>query len=303
MIIIKIYMNYYYILFFLLIIFAFQTVISNIKTKEYTDFKILSSILAQSNINNGESQTVDYYARFNCGTIDNDNGPLRPGKYDSDITIFNRQTFPLTVIWKPIEINQENKNNFQTINIQPENIVNINCAKIFPSLSTINSTIKKGFIEGIALIRINVENGQLINNFLNNQGQSININSQQLNNLINVDVLHTVNTLDDLKKEVLFLKVDFLLNNNKGKTIDQQINKDNLTAIFQVEPNLIIDPHILVKNIINNNYSSSNSQHLSNDTIKVLGSRLFSNTLTDNHALTFQKVVPTITNTTNVILH
>ena len=285
-------------LFFLLIIFAFQTVISNIKTKEYTDFKTLSPILAQNNINNGESQTVDYYARFNCGTIDNDNGPLRPGKYDSDITIFNRQTFPLTLIWKPIEINQENKNNFQTINIQPENIVNINCAKIFPS----SSTIKKGFIEGIALIRINVESGQLINNFLNNQGQFININSQQLNNLINVDVLHTVNTLDDLKKEVLFLKVDFLLNNNNGKKINQQTNKDNLTAIFQVEPNIIIDPHILVKNIINNNSSSINSQHLSNDTIKVLGSRLFSNTLTDNHALTFQKVVPTITNTTNVIL-
>ena len=297
MIIIKIYMKYYYMLFFLLIIFAFQTVISNIKTKEYTDFKTLSPILAQNNINNGESQTVDYYARFNCGTIDNDNGPLRPGKYDSDITIFNRQTFPLTLIWKPIEINQENKNNFQTINIQPENIVNINCAKIFPS----SSTIKKGFIEGIALIRINVESGQLINNFLNNQGQFININSQQLNNLINVDVLHTVNTLDDLKKEVLFLKVDFLLNNNNGKKISQQTNEDNLTAIFQVEPNLIIDPHILVKNIINNNYSSINSQHLSDNTIKVLGSRLFSNTLTDNHALTFQKVVPTITNTTNVI--
>ncbi len=117
--------------------------------------------------------------------------------------------------------------------------------------------LKKGFIEGIALIRINVENGQLINNFLNNQGQFININSQQLNNLINVDVLHTVNTLDDLKKEVLFLKVDFLLNNNNGKKINQQTNKDNLTAIFQVEPNLIIDPHILVKNIINNNYSSN----------------------------------------------
>jgi len=91
-------MNYYYILFFLLIIFAFQTVISNIKTKEYTDFKILSSILAQSNINNGESQTVDYYARFNCGTIDNDNGPLRPGKYDSDITINNRQNFQMKII-------------------------------------------------------------------------------------------------------------------------------------------------------------------------------------------------------------
>jgi hypothetical protein len=290
-------MNYFYILFFLLVISASSTIISIIKTKEYTDYNILSSILAQSNINNGGSQTIDYFARFNCGSIDNDNGPLRPGKYDSDITIFNRQNFPLTVIWKPIEINQENKNNFQTINIQPENIVNINCAKIFPSLSTINSTIKNGFIEGIALIRINVENGQLINNFLNNQDQSININSQQLNNLVNVDVLHTVNTLDDLKKEVLFLKVDFLLSNNNEKIINQQTNKDNLTAIFQVEPNIIIDPHLLVKNIISNNYN--NNQKLSNNTIKILGSKLFFNTLTDNHALTFQQVLPTITNTTN----
>ncbi len=290
-------MNYFYILFFLLVLFASSTVVSNLKTKEYADYNILSYILAQNNINNGGSQTIDYFARFNCGTIDNDNGPLRPGKYDSDITIFNRQNFPLTVIWKPIEINQENKNNFQTINIQPENIVNINCAKIFPSLSTINSTIKNGFIEGIALIRINVENGQLINNFLNTQDQSININSQQLNNLVNVDVLHTVNTLDDLKKEVLFLKVDFLLSNNNEKIINQQTNKDNLTAIFQVEPNIIIDPHLLVKNIISNNYS--NNQQLSNNTIKILGSKLFFNTLTDNHALTFQKVLPTITNTTN----
>ena len=288
-------MNYFYILFFLLVISASSTIISIIKTKEYTDYNILSSILAQSNINNGGSQTIDYFARFNCGSIDNDNGPLRPGKYDSDITIFNRQNFPLTVIWKPIEINQENKNNFQTINIQPENIVNINCAKIFSSLSTINSTIKKGFIEGIALIRINIENGQLINNFLNTQDQSININSQQLNNLVNIDVLHTVNTLDDLKKEVLFLKVDFLLSNNNEKIINQQTNNGNLTAIFQVEANSIIDPHLLVKNIINKNYS--NSQQLSNDIIKVLGSQLFFNTLTDNHALTFQKVVPTITNT------
>ena len=73
--------------------------------------------------------------------LDNDNGPLRPGKYDSDITVFNKQNFPLTVIWKPIEINQENKNNFQAINIQPQSIVNINCAKIFPYSSISNSTL------------------------------------------------------------------------------------------------------------------------------------------------------------------
>ena len=163
-------MKYYYIFIFLVIIFTFQIGVSNIKLISHKDQKIIPSILAQIDTKQiklrFKSKTVDYYARFNCGTIDNDNGPLRPGKYDSDITIFNKQNFPLTVIWKPIEINQENKNNFQTINIQPESIVNINCAKYSHHSSIGNSNLKNGFTEGVALIRISTNNGQLINNFL-----------------------------------------------------------------------------------------------------------------------------------------
>ena len=39
---------------------------------------------AQPSNDPGSYKTVNYYARFNCGTIGDDNGPLRPGKYDSD---------------------------------------------------------------------------------------------------------------------------------------------------------------------------------------------------------------------------
>ena len=213
-------MKYYHIFILLVIILTFQIAVSNIKSISNKDHNIIPSILAQVYTNKSDSQRIDYYARFNCGTIDNDNGPLRPGKYDSDITIFNKQSFPLTVIWKPIEINQENNNNFQIINIQPENIVNINCAKIFPSSSSIgNSNLKNGFSEGVALIRINTNNGQLINNFFNNQGSSVIIGNQELGDLINVDVLHTVNTLSGSKKAAAFyLKVDF--------SIDRLIEKN-----------------------------------------------------------------------------
>lgn len=177
----------------------------------------------------GNYKTVNYYARFNCGTISDDSGPLRPGKYDSDITIFNKKSYPITVIWKAIAIDQQVKNNFNILNIPSESIVNINCAKIFPIQynNATNSTyaLSKKFTEGIIKIEISVDNGLLVNNFLNNQNANIILNESEIGNLINVDVLHTVNTLDDLNKEVLYLKADFsILPRDKN-----QIN--NLTAL------------------------------------------------------------------------
>jgi hypothetical protein len=292
-------MKYYHIFILLVIILTFQIAVSNIKLILNIDNKIIPSILAQVDTNKSNSQRIDYYARFNCGAIDNDNGPLRPGKYDSDITIFNKQNFPLTVIWKPVEINQENKNNFQIINIQPESIVNINCAKIFSSFSSIeNSNLKNRFSEGVVLIRINTNNGQLINNFFNSQGSSIIINNQELGDLVNVDVLHTVNTLSGSEKAAVFyLKVDFSIDNLLEK-INGGVHKNNLTVILPVELNNIIDPIDSIKHILNNNNLNNQQQYFINTTIKINKSDMFSRTPTDNHALTFQKIMPTITNDT-----
>jgi hypothetical protein len=275
--------------------FAFQILLSNTSFNLFKYQKTLSSALAQLDSNKSNSQTVEYYARFNCGTIDNDKGPLRPGKYDSDITIFNKKNFPLTVIWKAIVVNQENKNNFKTINIQPESIVNINCTKIFPSPSSGVSDLESKFTEGIALIRISVNNGQLLNNFFNNQDPSstIIINKDEVGDLVNVDVLHTVNTLSDLRKEAFYFKVDFSVEKSMEKFKDG--DKNNFTTIFKVEPNSIIDPLRLIKQNLNNN--DTINQHPSNDTkVKITKSEMISNSYTDNHALTFQKVNPTITN-------
>lgn len=286
--------HYCYFLIFFMIILTFQVLL--------TDTKFISnklqinthSSLAQSETNNSNSQTVEYYARFNCGTINDDKGPLRPGKYDSDITIFNKKTFPLSIIWKAIETNQENQNNFKIMNLQPESVVNINCAKIFPSPSTGNTNMQSRFIEGLVLIRINTENGQLINNFFNNQGQSIIIDSEELGDLVNVDVLHTVNTLSDLNKEAFYLKIDFSLAQQGNQSED--VLENNLTSIFQIEPNKIINPVGLIEQFINNNNDTNTHKSLTNNTIiKIIKSETFSNSYTDNHALAFQKINPTFT--------
>ncbi len=112
----------YNIIIFFIIIFTFQILLSD--TKFISDKLQIStqSALAQRETNNSNFQTVDYYARFNCGTINDDKGPLRPGKYDSDITLFNKKNFPLSIIWKAVETNQENHSNFKIINLQPESV-------------------------------------------------------------------------------------------------------------------------------------------------------------------------------------
>ncbi len=248
-------MQYYFLVIFGIAILFIHLGILNTTFKSNIGQNILPVAIAQSNSDKSNSHTIDYYARFNCGTIDNENGPLRPGKYDSDITIFNKQNFPLTVIWKPIEINQVNKNNFQALTIQPQSIVNINCAKIFPYSSLENSSLNKAFTEGVALIRISTDNGQLMNNFLNNQGASVLISNQDLGNLVNVDVLHTVNTLNELKRESLYLKVDFSINNLIKKTNVE--NSHNLTIVFPIASNKIIDPLNIIKQTFDNSTKKS----------------------------------------------
>jgi hypothetical protein len=233
-------------------------------------------------------KTVNYYARFNCGTISDDSGPLRPGKYDSDITIFNKKSYPITVIWKAIAINQQVQNNFNILNIPSENIASINCSKILSvqdknATNSIPAALSKKFTEGIIKLEISVDNGLLVNNFLNNQNANIMVNESDIGNLINVDVLHTVNTLDDLNKEVLYLKTDFsVLSKDKNKI-------SNFTAVFHIDPDEIVDPLSIIKNKISEN-NTNQKIDINGSEILLKDTEIISDTLTDNHALTVQRV-------------
>jgi hypothetical protein len=233
-------------------------------------------------------KTVNYYARFNCGTISDDSGPLRPGKYDSDITIFNKKSYPITVIWKAIAINQQVQNNFNILNIPSENIASINCAKILSiqdknATNSIPAALSKKFTEGIIKLEISVDNGLLVNNFLNNQNANIMVNESDIGNLINVDVIHTVNTLDDLNKEALYLKTDFsVLSKDKDKI-------SNFTAVFHIDPDEIVDPLSIIKNKISEN-NTNQIIDINGSEILLKDTEIISDTLTDNHALTVQRV-------------
>ena len=281
-------------LIFTLTLFAFilQSVVLGSNGTSTIELASSQSTQPSQSTNDLESyKTVNYYARFNCGAISDDSGPLRPGKYDSDITIFNKKSYPITVIWKAIAIDQQVKNNFNILNIPSENIASINCSKILPIQDKNNtnssSTFPKKFTEGIIKLEISVDNGLLVNNFLNNQNANIIVNESEIGNLINVDVLHTVNTLDDLNKEVVYLKADFsILSKDKNKI-------SNFTVVFHIDPDGIVDPLSLIKNKISANNTDQKIDFNGSEII-IKDTEIITNTLTDNHALTVQRVDPII---------
>ena len=123
-----------------------------------------------------------------------------------------------------------------------------------------------------------------MNNFLNNQIGNTIIDASEISNLINVDVLHTVNTLDNLNKEVFYLKTDFSIPSSEQNTTD------NFTAIFKINPDEILNPVNLIKDKLDS--ETGNSTNTSD--ILINKTEIISNTYTDNHALTVQKVEPII---------
>src|SRR5215208_6889521 len=75
------------------------------------------------------SNRLEYTARFICGTITGEEGPLRPGRYNSDINIFNRQSFPISFFWKAVATSQEEQSdiNFRIRSLEPGGSVSLSC--------------------------------------------------------------------------------------------------------------------------------------------------------------------------------
>lgn len=48
----------------------------------------------KTNSGSRNSHDITYNSKFECGSIVGDKGPFRPGHYDTDISIFNRQDYP-----------------------------------------------------------------------------------------------------------------------------------------------------------------------------------------------------------------
>ena len=240
-------------------------------------------------LKNYSVKTVTYTPKFLCGNVSSNEGPVRPGHYDTDISILNKQDYPIKIFWNVIPSDGNSSNSIIKI-LKPESSTGITCKDILPLV-----TISKNLLEGFVLLALPISDG-MISTFPdpNNPQVSIlrSVNEQQTN-LIDVQVFYTANALPQLPSEMLFSKVDFrILNDSSGK-IPKALLGQVLEVTLVSSTNQIYDQLSRINSVLKERFGLSDSE-INSTSIKIEDSSIDALFPPDDHAISSSRLSPNI---------
>lgn len=248
---------------------------------------------------------LEYTARYICGTIVGEDGPLRPGRYNSDINIFNRQSFIISFLWNSVpsvtlqegqEVNTTSTtSNFRLQTIHPGGSVSISCKDIIPSISLYPNITNnnENFFEGV--LTISVELDPSIQGAISSSSSSGTIISSPLGtepntNILSVDAIYTVNALEVASREIVLQLIEYSINKQdvNGK-IPKEIISKVLSITVPIRTNETINPDKQVRDILIKEHALNAAESLSLD-ITIRNLSLGVGALDDNHAISLQRI-------------
>jgi hypothetical protein len=231
--------------------------------------------------NSTQIRNIIYNVKFECGTISGDEGPLRPGHYDTDIGIFNKQDFAVKTQWSATANDNKNTNS-RLKTLQPQGSTGIVCEDLRQVLGS-----NQSFVEGFVIINVPVEPG-LLGSL--SDGTTVLGRSEDIN-VLEVQAFYTANALDQLPHEVLVDKITFTIaNDTSGKVPAEMIGKI-LDITVPSTMNEISDPKAKVRDALAEKYSLSD-QERSGLEIEIQGVGVGAGTMIDDHAISLSKVAP-----------
>jgi hypothetical protein len=224
-----------------------------------------------------------YNVKFECGTISKDEGPLRPGHYDTDIGILNKQDFSAKIQWS-ITANDSKNTNSIIRTLEPQGSTSIVCKDLHKILGN-----DQKFAEGFVIINMPLELGFLAS--LSDGTQILGRNFEDINNLFEVQAFYTANALDELPHEVLVDKITFAIVNDTSGKIPAEMIKKTLDITLPSTLNEISDPEIKVKGMLAEKYALS-AQELANLQIEIRSVNVGVGTMIDDHAISLSTIMP-----------
>ena len=228
-------------------------------------------------------RNLTYNVKFECGTISGDEGPLRPGHYDTDIGILNKQDFAAKIQWSVTANNSKNTNSIIRM-LEPQGSTNIVCKDLQNIIGN-----DQRFVEGFVIINVPLEPGLLASQ--SDGTQVLGRGFEDMNNLFEVQAFYTANALDELPREVLVDKITFaVVKDTSGKIPLEMVNK-TLDISVPSSLNEISDPEIKVKDILAEKYALS-AQELANLQIAIKSVSGSVGTMIDDHAISLSTVMP-----------
>ena len=174
------------------------------------------------NMTNSKSsiQDITYAAKFVCGSIPDDNGPLRPGHYDTAISILNKKSYEIGILWNAV-INDGPVSNAILKTLDAEKSTGITCRNI----KDVFGITAKEIVEGFVIIKVPIDSLRGFDN-----EQIISDYSQDELNLLDVQVFYTANALSTLPHEIAQEKISFYV----IQDYTNKIPKDSFRKLLDV---------------------------------------------------------------------
>lgn len=258
--------------------------------------------------------SLEYNARYFCGTIVGEDGPLRPGRYNSDINIFNRLLYPVSFFWNavPSLTLQPSKipngsaldsqpfsadTNYRLQTLEPGDSISLSCRDFVPSFLLYSNTTDNvdRFIEGVSTISVDLDpsiqaaiasspSGVVISQ---PAGEATN---EPNTNILSVDAIYTVNALAVPSREIVLQLVEYSINKQdiNGKLPTEIILKP-LSITVPIRTNETVNPDTQVRDILASEYSLNATERQSLD-ITIRNLSLGVGALDDNHAISLQRI-------------
>jgi hypothetical protein len=228
-------------------------------------------------------RNLTYYVKFECGTISGDEGPLRPGHYDTDIGILNKQDLATQIQWSVTANNSRNTNSIIRT-LEPQGSTNIVCKDLQNIIGS-----EQRFVEGFVIINLPLEPDVLAS--LSDGAQVLGRSLEDLNNLLEVQAFYTANALDELPHEVLVDKIIFAIVNDTSRKIPLEMMSRTLDINVPSSLNEISDPEIKVRELLAEKYGLSNLE-LANLQIEIMSVSGSVGTMIDDHAISLSTIMP-----------
>src|SRR5574337_260258 len=221
---------------------------------------------------------VMYTAKFECGSIFAGEGPLRPGHYDTDVSIFNKERSESTIFWNVV-VNNGPSSNAMLVNLSSENATSITCQDIRQVLDNYNENFLEGFI---------IMNMPFDSTLQSSKGVVIS-NTGYDSNPLEVQVFYTANALDTLPHEVIVDKISFYIIQDYTGKIPQNMMRKTLDISIPSTLNELSNTEDKVKQVLAKQYNLT-SDELQKVVVRIKDINVGVGVLIDDHAISLSTV-------------
>jgi prealbumin domain-containing protein len=234
---------------------------------------------------------VSYNVKFICGSVSGNDGPLRPGHYNTDISLFNNQGSTVPFLWNAVSNNGKSSSSILKT-LQPGTSSGIACKELLQLFGIQNIT--SNLVEGFVVIRPQTSVGGLASFSGSSATVSAHPQSQNQLNPLTVQVFYSANALLTLPHNVAMDKILFSILNDTSSKVPASLLGKKLDITIQSQSNQITDPEAEVRDMLASKYklSPEDFTHLK---VQIISVGLGVTSMIDDHAISSFQVMPQAT--------